>query len=378
MWPISAVGLTVCLAACGPKGPPAFPAPEVGVVTLTSQTAQIQAELPGRTSAIETADVRPQVNGIVLARPFVEGSLVKRGQLLYQIDPGPYQAAYAQAQAQLANAAAAVRTAKLKAERYAELIKINGVSKQDADDALAAAGQADANVAQAQAAVQSAQINLNYTRVTAPISGRIGRSAVTPGALVTANQATALTTIQRLDQVYIDITQSSAQLLALRQAVASGKVRKGGLEVHLKLEDGSDYPTPGVLQFTDVTVDPATGTVDLRAIVPNPNGVLLPGMFVRAEVIEDVQPDAILAPQTGVSHDVRGLPVAFVVNAGGMAEQRTLTTGPTVGDAWLVTSGLKAGDRLIVEGLQKVRDGAPVHAVPAGSAPPAGFAPAKG
>ena len=202
-----------------------MPPAEVGVVVLQPQTAQIKTELPGRTSAIETADVRPQVNGIILSRPFVEGSLVARGQLLYQIDPAPYQAAYAQAQAQLDNAVAADRTAKLKAERYTELVKINGVAKQDADDATAAAGQAQANVAQAKAAVQSARINLDYTRVTAPISGRIGRSAVTPGALVTANQTTALTTIQRLDEVYVDITQSSAQLLALRQAVANDPAR---------------------------------------------------------------------------------------------------------------------------------------------------------
>ena len=369
---LSSIGLAAALAACAPGKPPMMPPAEVGVVVLQPQTAQVQTELPGRTSAIETADVRPQVNGIILSRPFTEGSTVTRGQLLYQIDPAPYQAAYAQAQAQLANAVAANRTAKLKAERYAELVKINGVAKQDADDAIAAAGQADANVAQAQAAVQSAKINLDYTRVTAPISGRIGRSTVTPGALVTANQTTALTTIQRLDEVYVDITQSSAQLLALRQAVASGKAQKGGLEVHLKLEDGADYPTPGVLQFTDVTVDQSTGTVDLRAVVPNPGAVLLPGMYVRAEVTDAVQPGAILAPQAGVSRDVRGLPVAFVVNAQGMAEQRTLTTGPAIGDTWLVTSGLKAGDQLIVEGLQKVRDGVPVHAVPAGSPPAKG------
>ncbi len=346
------------------------------MVTLQSQTAEIQTELPGRTSAIETADVRPQVNGIILSRPFTEGAVVSRGQLLYQIDPAPYQAAYAQAQAQLANAVAADRTAKLKAERYDDLVKINAVSKQDEDDARAAAGQADATVQQAQAAVQSAKINLDFTRVTAPISGRIGRSTVTPGALVTASQSAALTTIQRMDQVYVDITQSSAQLLALRQAVDAGHARRGGVEVHLTLEDGSAYPTPGVLQFTDVTVDESTGTVDLRAIVPNPQGVLLPGMYVRARITESVQPNVILAPQVGVTRDVRGLPTAYVVNSDGKAELRTLKTGPAVGDKWVVTDGLKPGDQLIVEGLQKVRDGAPVHGVPAGSAPAA--PPAKG
>lgn len=366
--PLVVIGLSFVLAACGRHHAPAFPTPEVGVVVLKAQTVEIQTELPGRTSAIETADVRPQVNGVILSRPFTEGATVKRGQLLYQIDPAPYQAAYAQAQAQLANAQAADRTAKLKAERYDDLVKINAVSKQDADDARAAAGQADANVQEAQAAVQTARINLDYTKVSAPISGRVGRSNVTPGALVTASQTAALTTIQNLDQIYVDITQSATQLLTLRQALDAGRARKGGLQVRLKLEDGSDYPTPGVLQFTDVTVDPATGTVDLRAIMPNPQAILLPGMFVRAIVTEAVQPNAILAPQVGVTRDVRGLPIAYVVNAQGKAELRNLKTGPVVGDKWLVTEGLKPGDRLIVEGLQKVREGAPVHAVPAGSA----------
>ena len=345
-------------------------------MVLQAQSANIQTELAGRTSAIETADVRPQVTGIILARPFTEGAQVSRGQVLYQIDPAPYQAALAVAQAQLANAQAVDRTAKLKSQRYDDLLKTNSVSRQDADDARAVAGQAAANVQQAQAAVQNAKINLGYTKVSAPISGHAGRSTVTPGALVTANQAAALTTIQRLDQIYVDITQSSTQLLALRQSMNSGHASKGSTAVHLKLEDGSDYPTPGVLQFTDVTVDPATGTVDLRAIVPNPKGVLLPGMYVRAVITQAVESNAILAPQVGVSRDVRGQPIAFVVNAQGKAEQRTLKTGPSVGDKWLVTDGLKPGDRLIVEGLQKVRDGVPVHAVPAGS--PAAPGPAKG
>ncbi|HVY33542.1 MAG TPA: efflux RND transporter periplasmic adaptor subunit [Caulobacteraceae bacterium] len=374
--PLAAIGLAWVLCACARPHPPAPPTPEVGVTTLQAQSADIQTELPGRTSAVETADVRPQVSGIILSRAFVEGSQVSRGQLLYQIDPAPYQAAYASAQAQLANAQAVDRTAKLKAQRYDDLVKINAVSRQDADDARATAGQAAANVQQAEAAVQTAKINLNYTKVSAPISGHVGRSTVTPGALVTANQAAALTTIQQMDRVYVDITQSSTQLLALRQAMDSGHTRKGDLAVHLKLEDGSDYPTPGVLQFTDVTVDPATGTVTLRAIMPNPRGVLLPGMYVRAVVTEAVQADAILAPQAAVARDARGLPIAYVVNAQGKAEQRTLKTGPTIGDKWLVTDGLKPGDRLIVEGLQKVRDGVPVRAVPAGS-PPAG-GPAKG
>jgi membrane fusion protein (multidrug efflux system) len=361
--------LACLLAGCGKPSPPAPAPPEVGVVVLQPQTAAIETELPGRTSAIETADVRPQVNGVILSRPFTEGSNVRRGQVLYQIDPAPYRAAYAQAQAQLVNAQAAQTTAKLKADRYDDLVKINAVSRQDDDDARAAAGQAAANVQQAEAAVQAARINLGYTQVVAPISGRIGRSLVTPGALVTASQTAALSTIQRLDSVYVDISQSSAQLLALRRSLASGQAQRGGPQVRLKLEDGSDYPTPGVLQFSDVTVDQSTGSVNLRAIVPNPAGVLLPGMFVRAVVTESVRSNAILAPQVGVTRDPRGLPTAYVVDAQNKAQQRTLQTGPAVGDKWLVLDGLKAGDRLIVEGLQKVTPGATVHAVPAGSAP---------
>jgi len=371
VWPLSAAGAFAVLAGCGAKSPPQMPPAEVGVITVQPQTAQIQVELPGRTSAIETADVRPQVGGIILKRVFTEGGDVHEGQVLYQIDPAPYEAALAQAQAQLASAIAAERTARLKAERYDQLIKTNSIAQQDDDDARAAAGQAAATIDQQKAAVKTAKINLDYTRVTAPISGRIGRSTVTPGALVTAQQTTALSTIQRLDRVYVDIAQSSADLLALRRAVASGSSRKGGLDVHLKLEDGSDYPTLGVLQFTDVTVDPASGTVALRAIVPNPDGVLLPGMYVRAVVTEAVQPNAILAPQGAVTRDLRGQPTAYVVGADGKAHLRNLTTGPTVGDKWLVTGGLAAGDQLIVEGLLKVHDDTPVKAVPAGSAPAA-------
>jgi membrane fusion protein (multidrug efflux system) len=363
------LALTCLLAACGKPNVAAPPPPEVGVVVLQPRTAAIETELPGRTSAIETADVRPQVNGIILSRPFTEGSTVRRGQVLYQIDPAPYRAAYAQAQAQLVNAQAAQTTAKLKADRYDELVKINAVSRQDDDDARAAAGQAAANVQQAEAAVQVARINLGYTQVVAPISGRVGRSLVTPGALVTASQASALTTIQRLDSVYVDISQSSAQLLALRRSLDSGQAQRGGPQVRLKLEDGSDYPTPGVLQFADVTVDQNTGSVDLRAIVPNPRGLLLPGMYVRAVITQAVRPNAILAPQVGVTRDPRGLPTAYVVDAQNKAQLRTLQTGAAVGDKWLVLDGLRAGDRLIVEGLQKVTPGATVHAVPAGSAP---------
>ncbi|MDB5448882.1 MAG: efflux transporter, family, subunit [Phenylobacterium sp.] len=365
--------LAATLTGCGkPSGPPPQGPPEVGVVVLQPQPASIQTELPGRTSAVETSDVRPQVSGLIEGRLFTEGSTVKRGQLLYQIDPAPYRAAYAQANGQLANARAMLTTARLKSERYADLVKFNAVSHQEADDAAAAYGQASAQVQQAQAAVESARINLGYTRVTAPISGRIGRSTVTRGALVTANQATALTTIQRLDTVYVDINQSAGELLALQRSVRSGKIAPGPVTVRLRLEDGSDYDRAGVLAFSDVTVDQSTGAVTLRAVFPNPMAVLLPGMYVKAVVPQGVVPSAILAPQVGVTRDERGLPTAMVVDAQGKAQQRTLTTGPAIGDKWLVTSGLTAGDRLIVEGLQKVKAGAPVRPVPAGSprAPP--------
>jgi membrane fusion protein (multidrug efflux system) len=373
----AALALSAMLAACGKTvAPPQAGPPDVGVVVLRPQSAELQTELPGRTSAIETSEVRPQVNGVIQARLFAEGSVVKRGQVLYQIDPAPYRAAFAQAEAQLANARAGETTAKLKSDRYAELVKIKGVSRQEADDALAAAQQAAAAVQQAEAAVQAARINLDYTRVTAPIGGRIGKSSVTAGALVTASQAAALTTIQRLDRVYVDISQSSAEMLALRRSIAAGQVGPGGPSVRLKLEDGSDYALAGTLQFADVTVDQNTGAVDLRAIFPNPRGVLLPGMYVRAVITEGVQPDAILAPQVGVSRDERGLPTALVVDAQDKAELRTLKTGRAVGDKWLVLEGLKPGDRLIVDGLQKIRPGAAVHPVPAGS-PPAGSAQAR-
>lgn len=368
-----AVALAVAITACGKHGDQQQQhnqgPPEVGVIVLHPQVAPLAAELPGRTSAFESSEVRPQVGGIIQSRLFTEGSTVHKGQVLYQIDPATYRAALSQAQAQLANARAGATTARLKAQRYTDLVKINAVSRQEADDAVAAAQQAQAQVQQTQAAVQSAQINLGYTRVTAPISGRVGRSTVTPGALVTANQADALTTIQRMDTMYVDISQSATQLIDLQRALRNGALSHGSVAVTLKLEDGSDYPHPGTLQFSDVTVDENTGAVTLRAIFPNPEGQLLPGMYVRAIVSQGVQNSAILAPQVGVTRDERGLPTAMVVNAQGRAELRTLKTGPAVGDKWLVVSGLKDGDRLIVEGLQKVKAGQPVHAVPAGSAP---------
>ena len=382
-WGAVALGLAglLALSGCGGHGaPPPMGPPEVGVITIAPQDVVLSTTLPGRTSPYAISDVRPQVSGIVQARLFVEGSNVRAGQVLYQIDPATYRAAYDQARAQLASAQANVVTAKAKADRYADLVKINGVSQQDADDARAAWLQAAASVQQTQAALQSAKINLDYTRVTAPISGRIGKSAYTKGALVTASQADALTTVQTLDPIYVDINQSAAELLALRRSLADGALTTGGpasAEVTLQLEDGSTYPIKGRLQFADVTVDQTTGTVTLRAIFPNPNGLLLPGLYVRAILAQGVKSGAILAPQQGVTHDQSGHPVAMVVDAQGRAQSRTLTTQGAVGDKWLVSDGLRPGDRLIVEGLQRVQPGAPVHAVPAGSPPGAAAAAQK-
>ena len=348
--------------------------PEVGVVTIQPQPATLSTVLPGRTSPYAVSDVRPQVNGIIQARLFQEGSNVRAGQVLYQIDPATYRAAYDQAKAQLASAQANLATAKVKSERYGDLAKINGVSRQEADDAKAAYLQAAAAVQQNQAAVQSTRINLDYTAVKAPISGRVGVSAYTKGALVTAGQTNALTTVQTLDPIYVDINQSAAELLKLRQAMANGAMTSGGATsaaVSLQLDDGTTYPLKGRLQFADVTVDQTTGAVTLRAIFPNPKGLLLPGLYVRAVVIEGVQSYAILAPQQGVARDEGGNPTAMVVDAQGKAQPRRLTTAGVLGDKWLVSSGLQAGDRLIVEGSQRVKAGMPVRAVPAGSAPAA-------
>ena len=366
-----ALGLPGCARHAGPpdRGPP-----EVGVVTLQATPVILTTELPGRTSPYEVSEVRPQVSGIVKARLFQEGSRVRSGQVLYLIDPATYQAAYDQAKAQLASALANVATTQIKAQRYAGLVKINAVSKQDYDDARAAYGQAAASVQQQKAATEAARINLGYTRVTAPISGRIGASTVTVGALVTAAQATALSTIQRLDPIYVDVTQSAGDELRLRRQIDAGQVSRGGpgdLAVRLTLGDGSDYGREGRLQFTDVTVDQATGAVTLRAVFPNPDGLLLPGLYVRAIVVEGVRNNGLLAPQQGVTRDEKGAPTALVVDAKGHAQLRPLHTARAVGDKWLVTDGLAPGDRLIVEGLQNDKPGQAVRAVPAGSPPDA-------
>ena len=354
----------LALQGCGakPKAPPPEP-PAVSVLTIKAQSVSLESDLPGRTSPFQVSDVRPQVNGIILARRFEEGANVRAGQLLYQIDPAPYSAAYDQAAAQLANARAALVTAKLKAERYADMVKINAVSHQDADDARAAADEDAASVQQEIAAVESARINLAYTRVTAPISGRIGVSSVTQGALVTNGQTSALTTIQKLDPIYVDVTQTAVELLALRDEMAKAPAQRPGgasAAVHLQLGDGKTYPLAGRLQFTDVTVDQNTGAVTLRAIFPNPRGVLLPGMYVRAEVIEGVDPNGVLAPQQAVTRDEKGRATAMVVDPQGRAQVRLLEVAGAIGNQWRVTDGLKPGDRLIIGGAENAKPGQPV------------------
>jgi len=345
--------------------PPAGPA-EVGVVTLQARPVTLSSELPGRTVSTVVAEVRPQVGGIVRERLFTEGAEVKAGQLLYRIDPASYQAAVDSARAALSKARANVDTLRPKAARYAELAEIKAVAQQDTDDALAALRQAEADVASARAALDSAAINLAYTRVTAPVSGRIGKSAVTPGALVTAGQATALATVQQVDPIYVDLTQSSADALRLKRAFEAGQIRQAGRNqaaVTLILEDGSRYAREGRLQFTDITVNEGTGTVALRAVFPNPKGDLLPGMYVRAVLEEGVAEKAVLVPQRGVSRNVKGEATALVVGTGNKVEQRVLNVGRPVGDSWLVNDGLAAGEKVIVEGSQKARPDAVVTPV---------------
>jgi membrane fusion protein, multidrug efflux system len=363
---------------CGKKttagSPPPSTPPEVGVVVVKPQSITLTTELSGRTSPHLIAEVRPQVGGIIQKRLFVEGSDVQAGQVLYQIDPATYRAAFASARAALARAEANLIPARLKAERFRDLVKIKAVSQQDYDDAYAALKQTEADVAASKAAVETARINLAYTRVTAPISGRIGRSTVTNGALVTASQPAALATIQQLSSMYVDVTQSSAESLKLKQNLASGLLKNDGAaqaRVKLLLENGSTYPLPGILKFSEVTVDQSTGSITLRAIFPNPKQVLLPGMFVRAIVEEGVNDQAILVPQRGVTRDPAGNPLVMVVGAGDKVEQRVIKVARTVGDSWLVTEGLKTGDRVILEGTQRAKPGTPVKIVPFGSKPTA-------
>ena len=354
--------LSLMLLACeeGGKGAPGSSGPrEVVIIKLEPRREVYTTALAGRIASFQVAEVRPQVGGILQQRLFTEGADVKAGQALYQIDPATYEAALDSAQASLMKAEANVTPARLKAERFRELLAIKAVSKQEYDDAQAAFKQAEADVAVNRAAVKTARINLEYTKVRSPISGRIGKSAFTPGALVTANQAQALTSVRQLDPVYVDITQSSQDLLRLRAQFTNGELRSAAEEapVRLKLENGAMYPHEGRLQFTDVSVDESTGMVSLRALFPNPEHILLPGMYVRAVIAEGVDENALLVPQRALRRDPKGQASVLLVDGGGKVDVRLVDVGRTVGDSWQVLSGLKPGDRVIVEGGQNVRPG---------------------
>ena len=365
---LAALLVVLLLAGCdrGQQSQPP-PVPKVSTVTVQTQKIMLTTELPGRTSAFRVAEIRPQVSGLIQKRLFTEGSDVKAGQVLYQIDPAPFQAVFDNALAALARAEANLPAIRLRAERYGELLPDKAVSRQNYDDAAAALKQALAEIEYWKAQVKTARINLGYCRVVAPISGRIGRSSVTDGAIVTAYQPMALATIQQLDPIYVDVPRSTAELLRLKNRLEDGRLNHDGTnqnKVKLILEDGTAYPLEGTLQFSDVTVDPTTGSVILRVLFPNPEGVLLPGMFVRAVIREGVNEQAILVPQQGVSRDRKGNPFALIVSADGKVEQRQLTLDRAIGDKWLVSAGLAPGDRVIVEGMQRVRPGGAVKVVP--------------
>jgi membrane fusion protein (multidrug efflux system) len=366
---IPALSLALLLSACGGNAPPpaAGAAPEVGVITLAPRAVELTTELPGRTSAFRIAEVRPQVEGIIKKRLFTEGSQVSAGQALYQIDDATYRAAVLRAEATLASAEAQLNAARLLTERYGPLNERGVVSKQDYDNAVAASTSAEAAVAAARAALEAARIDLSYTQVRSPISGRIGRSLVTEGALVTRNQEQPLATVAQLDPIYVDVTQSSADLLRLQRDFAEGRLQRDANQnarVQLTLEDGTPYPHAGALQFSEVTVESSTGSVLLRAQFPNPDGVLLPGMFVRARLSSGSASEALLVPQAAVQRNGRGEPVVLVVDEENKVSERVIQLGPTVGSQWLVTGGLAAGERIIVEGLQKARAGVTVTPAP--------------
>ena len=359
----------LALTGCGKfrkAGGTPRPAPEVAIVTLQPERISINVELSGRVSAFLIAEVRPQVSGIIQKRLFEEGGDVKAGDILYQIDPAFYEAAYAGARAMLAKVEANIPPIRLKAARYKDLVTVKAVSQQNYDDVDAALKQAEAELGIARAAAETARINLAYTGITAPISGRIGKSSVTIGALATAHQAVPFTTIQQLDPVYVDAPQSSANLLRLKRNMKSGNLKSGDYQakVRLILEDGTPYPLEGTLKFSDVTVDPSTSSFILRMIFPNPDHILLPGMYVRAVVEEGVNEQALLVPQQGITRDPKGNAIAMLADGSDKVEQRTVKVERTIGDKWLVTDGLKSGDRVIVEGIQQVRPGAPVKTVP--------------
>ncbi|MEF7614645.1 efflux RND transporter periplasmic adaptor subunit [Aquincola sp. MAHUQ-54] len=390
LWPAAVLCAALALAACSgskdkPAAAPAGPK-EVGVVTLQVQRLAQTTELPGRTTARMVAEIRPQVGGIVQKRLFTEGALVKAGEVLYQIDPSTFQATFASAQATVRKAEATVAVAQSTAQRNAELVKIDAISQQVNEQSQASLQQAQADLGIARAALETARINLGFTRITAPIAGRVGLSTVTPGALVTANQATALTTVQQLDPIHVDVTQSSTELLRLKRDLAEGRLQRGGegeARIRLVLEDGSRYTHEGRLAFSGVNVDPGTGSITLRALVPNPQGLLMPGMYVRAQLQEGVQDDALLVPQQAVTRNANGSASALVVEPDNKVARRTLTVDRAVGNRWQVTGGLQAGDRVIVEGSQRVKVGDTVRAVAmaeGGQAPrsPGGAASAAG
>jgi membrane fusion protein (multidrug efflux system) len=366
-----AAALALVLAGCGQQQKSAQKqdaVPEATVSTLAPQRVEIVSELPGRTAPYRVAEVRPQVTGVVLKRLFAEGGEVRADQQLYQINPASYQAAYDSAQASLAHAQAALNSAKLLAERYRTLIEAHAVSKQQYDDAVAGQQQVEADVASAKAAIETARINLVYTKVLAPISGRVGRSTVTEGALVTSDQTSSLATVQQLDPIYVDVTQSTTQLMRLQRELANGQLQNADANqatVKLVFDDGTEYAQPGKLLFSEVTVDQGTGSVTLRAVFPNPQRQLLPGMFVHARLVEGVSEQALLVPQQGVARNQRGEPTALVVGQGNKVEMRALKVDRAIGDKWLVVDGVKAGDKVVVEGLQKTRPGMVVRTVEA-------------
>lgn len=364
----------LALAGCSQKDQSAAKAApaEVGVVTVAPAAVTLTQELPGRTSAYRVAEVRARVSGIVLKRHFTEGRDVKEGELLYTIDPAPYQAALDSAKASLARAEAGSAVTKLQADRSRQLLEARAVSQQEYDDIAASNLASVADVAAAKAAVQAAEINIGYTHVTSPISGRIGLSQVTEGAYVQQGAATLLATVQQLDTLYVDVTQSSTELLRLRRALAEGQLQRSGensAKIRILLDDNSVYSEEGALQFSDVSVNPSTSSITIRATIPNPRNELLPGMFVRARLQEGERPDAILVPQLGVTRNTKGEPTALVVGADNKVELRVLRTDRAVGNQWLVSEGLKAGDRLIVQNLQRIRPGVEVKPVPATNLP---------
>ncbi len=352
------------MKGCKPRMPQ-MPVPEAAAVTIVHQRAALVTELPGRTSAYRIAEIRPQVNGIIQKRLFTEGSDVNEGQVLYQIDPAPFEAAYNNAQASLNRAKASLSSIKARAERYKQLLEDKAVSQQEYDDAASALKQVEAEIQFWKASVENAKINLGYTSVKAPISGRIGKSSVTDGALVTAYQPLALATIQQLDPIYVDVPQSTAEMLRINKRLKTGEINEPAQKnVKLLLEDGSEYPLEGELQFRDVTVDPTMGSVILRAVFPNPEGILLPGMFVRAVITEGFRERAILIPQQSVLRNPKGDPYVFVVENGNIVGMRMLKIDRAIGNQWLVSAGLNVGDKVIVEGIQKIRPGGVVRVVP--------------